>query len=129
MKSDTTPEIVDSQFFAALLGADAEALVDVLAEDFALVDVFTGSVVPGSVLLDLVGGRQLRFTGIDLVERSVRHYPGAAIIVGHTRMAGLYEGAPFEVESRYTHVFVRIGEAWRMASAQGTPIAASQPAA
>lgn len=38
-------------------------------------------------------------------------------------MSGRYEGTPWSASSRYTHVYIEDQGAWRLASAQGTPIA------
>jgi hypothetical protein len=38
-------------------------------------------------------------------------------------MAGRMDDAQFSAKSRYTHVFVVDDGRWRLASAQGTPIA------
>src|SRR4051812_29800102 len=126
MTTEQTPDAIDARFFAALLGADTETLASVLTDDFLIVDVFTGSVAPKPVLLDAIGQAALRFTAIDVVERSIRTYADAAIVVGQTQMAGEFGGAPFEVHSRYTHVYVRSHGTWQMAAAQGTRIGASQ---
>jgi ketosteroid isomerase-like protein len=115
----------EERFFQALLRADRAGLEAVLTPDFLLIDVMTGSEIPGAVLTDLVGSRQLVF---DLVERlgsRVRLYGKAAVVTGETRMQGHYGEQRFGAHSRYTHVYVQAGSAWRLASAQGTPIAAA----
>ena len=54
----------EDRFFAALLRGDGDALRALLTPDFVLVDVMTGSEIPGSVLADLVGARQLVFDSV-----------------------------------------------------------------
>ena len=123
MSNENTPEAADRRFFAALTGADADALRDALSDDFVLVDVFSGSEVPKSALVDLIGGGALRFESVEQVESRVRVYGDVAVIRGRTRMAGAYEGSAWSVNSRYTHVFVSSGGEWRLVAAQGTQIA------
>ena len=58
---DTQGEVlaVEDAFFQALLGGDGAGLRAVLTPDFLLIDVMSGSEIPGGVLTDLVGSRQL----------------------------------------------------------------------
>ena len=73
----------------------------------------------------LVGSRQLRFDAVERLDARVRVYGNAAVVTGQTRMQGRFGEQPFGAHSRYTHVYVRSGGGWRLASAQGTPIAAA----
>ena len=59
------PLSADDQFFAALLGVNRDALDRLLAPDFLLIDVMTGSEIPRAPFLDLVGSGQLVFDAID----------------------------------------------------------------
>jgi ketosteroid isomerase-like protein len=83
----------------------------------------SGSEIPGGTLVDLVGSRQLRFEAVERLDARVRFYGEAAVVTGQTRMRGRFGDQTFGAHSRYTHVYVRTGPAWRLASAQGTPIA------
>jgi ketosteroid isomerase-like protein len=112
----------ETKFFEALLQADSAALLAVLTPDFLLIDVMTGSEIPGSVLVDLVGSKQLRFESVNRLDARVRLYGGAAVVTGQTRMQGRYGDQQFQAHSRYTHVYVQGPGGWRLASAQGTPI-------
>jgi ketosteroid isomerase-like protein len=114
----------EDRFFRALLQGDGAALRGVLTPDFLLIDVMTGSEIPAPVLVDLVGSRQLRFESVERLDARVRLYGTAAVVTGQTRMQGRFGEQPFGAHSRYTHVYVRVGDAWQLASAQGTPIAA-----
>ena len=117
----------EDRFFQALLRGDPGSLTAILAPDFLLIDVMTGSEIPGPVLVDLVGSGQLRFESVDRIDARVRLYGGAAVFTGQTRMQGCYGEQRFEAHSRYTHLYVQGPGGWRLASAQGTPI--STPAA
>ena len=121
--SSQNPEAAEQEFFTGLMEANRDALAFVLADDFVLIDVMTGSEVPKSALLDVVGGGVLKFESIDRVEYRVRTYGPTAVITGRTEMKGFYDGLAFQTSSRYTHVFVDDGERWRMVAAQGTRIA------
>ena len=115
----------EDAFFGALLRGDGTALKAVLTPDFLLIDVMSGSEIPGDVLVDLVGSRQLRFESVERIDSRLRQYGDTAVVTGQTRMRGGFGDQRFEAHSRYTHVYVRSEQDWRLASAQGTPIAAA----
>ena len=118
----------EDRFFGALLRGDGEGLRALLTPDFVLVDVMTGSEIPGSMLAELVGGGQLVFESIERIDSRVRGYGSAGVVTGQTRMQGRFQDQRFSAHSRYTHVYVRGDSGWRLASAQGTPIAPEPPA-
>jgi ketosteroid isomerase-like protein len=118
----------EERFFDALVRADGGALEGALTEDFLIIDVMTGSEAPGAALVSLLGSGQLRFDSVERIASRVRRYGTAAVVTGETRMQGRYAERPFAVHSRYTHVYVHDGTGWRLASAQGTPIAPAEPA-
>lgn len=120
--SKQNPAVVEQEFFSALIKADKETLEKLLADDFVLIDVMTGSEVAKAALFDVIAARQLRFEEVNRLNYRVRIYGAAAVITGQTELIGRFNGRRFEVESRYTHVFVEQGDGWRMVAAQGTQI-------
>jgi len=123
MRDELNPDAVERKFFAALLDANVEALDQILTDDFILIDVMSGSEVPKSILLDLIGSKQLKFKRIELIDSRIRSYRAAAVITGSTLMSGTFGEGSFNISSRYTHVYIEQEGQWRMASAQGTQIA------
>jgi ketosteroid isomerase-like protein len=119
----------DQRFFEALMAADVPALEDLLAEEFLLVGVNDGAVVPRSALIEAVASGAVRFPTITAYpdEAIVRRLGEVAIVVGRTGMNVTGPGgAGFTLGSRYTHVFTAGSEdGWRLISAQGTPIASA----
>jgi hypothetical protein len=124
MIAETDVKTAEDEFFGALLRGNREQLERVLGPDFVLIDVLTGSEIPRAVIVDLVGSGQLVFESIERLEARVRHYPGTAVVTGSTRMRGRYIEQGFGAHSRYTHIYVKGPDRWRLASAQGTPIQA-----
>jgi ketosteroid isomerase-like protein len=114
---------IDQQFFSALIQSNHTALDRVLTDDFILIDVMRGTEIDKASLLAVVQSGALKFESIEPSEVRVRLYPGTAIVTGRTQMFGRFGEAPFVVRSRYTHVYVHQQSQWRLASAQGTPIA------
>ena len=115
----------EESFFAALLAADAAALAAGLADDFLSVDVMSGQVADRAAILGAVESGDLEFLEVvrDPKQAAVRHRrPGAAVVVGRTRMTMRFLGSESTVESRYTHVYAHDAGGWRLFSAQGTPV-------
>jgi hypothetical protein len=115
----------EDRFFTALLQGDPAALTGVLTPNFLLIDVMSGSEIPGPALVDAIASGQLRFDSVDRIDARIRLYGGAAVVTGQTRMRGRYGEQGFQTHSRYTHVYAEGPGGWRLASAQGTPIAPS----
>jgi ketosteroid isomerase-like protein len=116
----------DSDFFKALLAGDIPALESLLAEEFLIVDVASGSVHGrGAFLLALAGGAVIFQEIKTFPEESVTRLtgPGTGIVIGRSAISFCGgAGSATELASRYTHVFQADGRNWRLVSAQGTPI-------
>jgi len=125
MTTDAPVLAAEDTFFRSLLSRDTAALRDLLAEDFAIVDVMSGNVTDRDPLLDALDAEVLTFDAVerDPAEATVRQRPGVAVVVGRTRMTMTFAGRSATVASRYTHVYVEDGGRWRLLSAQGTPVA------
>ncbi len=113
----------ERRFFASLVRGDVQALDQVLADDFTIIDVIRGSEVAKPALLEAIGSGQVKFDAIEPLESRVRLYPPAAIITGRTRMSLRAGADTLTIASRYTHVYVQQRGQWRLAAAQGTQIA------
>jgi ketosteroid isomerase-like protein len=122
-----SPLAAERSFFASLVQSNVEGLEALLMDDFILIDVMSGSEVPKSVLLALVGSGQLSFEAIDPADVRVRFYHTTAIVTGRTQMRGQFAETPFSASSRYTHVYVEQQGRWRLATAQGTQTAPEPP--
>jgi ketosteroid isomerase-like protein len=123
MNAELDSMAAERRFFSALLDADTDGLDRVLADDFMLIDVMSGSEITKSSLLALVGSGQLKFDAIEPTDRHVRLYQTTAVITGRTQMKGRFADIPFAASSRYTHVYVDQQGEWRLVTAQGTQIA------
>ncbi len=119
------PLAADKRFFNALIAGAVQALNRILADDFILIDVMSGSEITKPAFLAATGSGQVKFEAIEPADNRVRLYQTTAIITGRTQMKGRLGDAPFAASSRYTHVFVSQQNEWRLATAQGTPIAAT----
>lgn len=117
----------DEEFFAALVAADVAQLEGILAADFLIVDISSGSVFTRDEMLDAVRTGAVRFPAVESFpdEASVRRVGPVGIVVGRTAMNFQNaDGSAFVAGSRYTHTYALQDGAWRLLSAQGTTIAA-----
>jgi ketosteroid isomerase-like protein len=121
---EQNPEEVEQEFFTALVDADHEVLDRLLAKDFLLIDVLTGSEVSKAEFLEIVVAGGLTFEEVTRIDFRVRISGSVAIITGQSEIIGGLNGQRFELESRYTHLFEKHLEGWRMVLAQGTQIVA-----
>lgn len=127
MTSEQNRIYLDQQFFRSLLNSDATSLSQLLADEFTLIDVMSGSEVDKATLLMAIDSGQVKFEAIEPAEQLIRLYAPAIVITGRTRMKGVIQSAPFVVESRYTHIYVNQKGEWRLVAAQGTKIAPTRP--
>jgi ketosteroid isomerase-like protein len=120
--SKQNPEEVEQEFFTALIEADQEVLTRLLANDFLLIDVLTGSEISKTAFLEILVAGGLSFEEANRIDFRARNYGSVAVITGQTEITGRLNGRRFEIDSRYTHVFVNQLGDWRMVVAQGTQI-------
>jgi hypothetical protein len=94
----------ERDFFAALAERYAETLNRLLADDFMLIDVLSGSAIAKLALLDALKSGLVKFEEIAPTDTNPRLYQRPAVISGRTNMKGRFGEIPFAVYSRYTHV-------------------------
>ncbi|MGA9859222.1 MAG: nuclear transport factor 2 family protein [Solirubrobacteraceae bacterium] len=120
----TTPLDADQAFFAALRSADLWALDALLTGDFTLIDGLSGSLVAREALIRAVADGWIAYAALQAVgEPLVHDYGSAAVVIGLATATDPLDGGGCDVDSRYAHVFVEVAGRWRIASAQGTPLA------
>lgn len=114
------PLAIDREFFRALLDMDTALLDRLLAENLVIVDVMSGGETGKTELLEALGAGRLKFDKIETADSRTRVYGDAAIVIGRTEMKLSFDARPIAVKSRYTHVYAKLDDRWKMASAQGT---------
>jgi hypothetical protein len=112
----------EREFFVRLVDGSAESINQLLADDFMLIDVLSGSLIAKPALLTALKSGQLKFEVIEPTDLRLRLYQGTAVVTGRTKMRWQFGESPFAVHSRYTHVYVQQQGRWRLAAAQGTQI-------
>jgi hypothetical protein len=122
MNAPTDALTADRKFFDLLLAAKAEELEDLLADSFQLIAVGTGELVSKTEFVEALRSGLLRFHAIHHSDTQVHTFGDSAIVIGRTEMTVTMGTRWSKVKSRYTHMYVKQRDEWRMVSAQGTPI-------
>lgn len=64
---------------------------------------------------DIKSGK-LRYKSIDVIEASVRMYPGSAVIIGRGKFKVTLDGKDLELELKYTEFYIQKNGKWLLAS-------------
>ena len=114
--------IAERKFFNALIESQVVRLDELLTDDFLLIDALSGAEITKPALLGVLSSGQLKFEKIDVLDSRVRSYDVTAVVTGRTQMHGRFGEAAFTISSRYTHVYTKRRDEWRLVTAQGTQI-------
>ena len=124
----TTAQIRDvgARWVDAELAADVDTLDALATDDFRLVGPF-GFVLDKEQWLDRYRSGDFSTATLDWRDVDVREYGDSAVAIGIQAQEAAYKGSPSNGEFRISHVFVRDGGAWRIASMQLSPTAFAPP--
>ena len=122
--STTTEQIRDlgGRWVDAEVAADVETLEALATEDFRLVGPF-GFILDKQQWLDRYRSGDFSTTTLAWHDVDVREYGDTAIAIGTQTQQAAYRGSPSNGDFRVTHVFVRAGHDWAIASIQLSPTA------
>src|SRR3954465_13407073 len=112
----TTDQIheVGQRWAAAEVAGDAATLDTMATDDFRLVGPF-GFVLDKEQWLDRYRSGDFTTTAMTWHDAAGRAYGDAAAPIGTQSQEAAYKGAPSNGDFRITHLFVRDGDAWRIA--------------
>ena len=109
-------------FYAALKSQNYVALEGLYSDDYMLVRP-DGSVLNKKEVLQDLRTNGLKFHSIDLLQSLVRIYGSTAVVTGESRTVTSRAGAENRAHFRFVAVYVRDGEAIRLAHFQSTTLA------
>lgn len=115
---------MEHAFDTALVAADWHTIGRILADDLLMIDL-SGRAITKADLLGAMQSKELAFRNIEPSDISVRVFDNTAVVTGRTAMKADYQGAAFEANTRYTHVYVNRAAGWAMVHAQGTIVSGS----
>lgn len=106
----------------AMLSADLAALDELLADDLIFA-THLGQVLTKAMDIEAYRSGRLRMGQIDYSETEVRPLGELALVMTRCHLAGQYDGVAFAGDFRFTRLWRRYGEAWRIAAGHCSAIA------
>lgn len=119
---------LDAAVGRAIVAEDFDALERLYADDFVFFAP-DGREVPRADRLDAFRSGRMRYLATSHAEVAVRLDGSLAVVTGRARTRFVAAGVEDEGSYRYTSVWRREGESWRVVSTQATKITAPDPAA
>ena len=111
----------EARLRAAMLAGDVAAL-DALLDDGLMFAGLDGHLVGKRADLDAHRSGRLRITQMDAAERHVVRCGDTAVVSVRMETAGTFDGVPFGGALRYTRVWCRRGDGWRVVAGQMGPV-------
>jgi hypothetical protein len=103
------------QKFEWMVQTQTDSLALLLDERLAYIHSNGWNESKAEVLENLANGK-LGYREVQVEEASARCYGSSAIVTGKGLFKVALEGKPLEIQLYYTEVYVRQGQAWRLAS-------------
>ena len=108
----------------AMLASDPDALDRLIAPEL----IFTnhlGQVFGKAEDLQLHRSGQLTFQAIESAERQLMVSPLIAVVSARFKLAGIYQGSPFDADLRYTRVWkLTVPSVWQVVAGHSSPVQA-----
>jgi ketosteroid isomerase-like protein len=103
---------VEHAFTAAIVTNDAQAVAEVTADDWVIIDS-DGNVIDRGRFLEVIRSGALTHRSMRSEDVRIRLYGDAAVLTALTSTEGAYMGQPFTNIERTTDVFTRPDGRWR----------------
>ena len=112
---------MDHQRIQAQIDADAVALNRIYADDFIGIGPSGAVRTKPQVISDFTSG-ELKFQSITTDDVRVRVYGNTAVETGRSTMIGQDKGKSVPRENRFTRVWIKQGERWRLVANHYSPL-------
>ena len=106
---------------ASLVAGDYEALTEILAHDWILVDA-AGQVSTRDQIFKALADGDLKFNSYELPQLDIRIVGDTAVVVGHGHPRGQFHGQTFEENEVFTDTFVRTNGKWHCVLTHSTDV-------
>ncbi len=116
-------EAAEDRRWAAQLGADTEALAELLADELSYTHS-NGLVDTKASFLDAIANKVFDYRSADRTDVSVALVGETAVIAGRVAMLVVAGGREVNLDSRYSAVWARHDGRWQFVCWQSTPIPA-----
>jgi ketosteroid isomerase-like protein len=107
----------------AWLTRDRAAIDAVLAPEWSVTDAAGQVLSKDQVMQETFGSSERRIEAMAIDDLRVRVFGDAAIATGRTRATGSYRGTSATVVLRFTDVFVRRDNRWRVVASHASAVA------
>lgn len=121
MQLESTLRKQSDAWIAAIVAKDREAIAANMADNFLMID-FDGRQVDKQGFINTVTAIDLVLEPYVLEDVKVRVFANVALIHAANKMRGTYKGQAFTRYYRYTDMYVKEGDVWRVVGVQTTPI-------
>src|SRR5437867_963183 len=110
---------LETEFARAVASNDADALDDLLAYDWIIVEA-DGSIIDKAQFLGVIRSRALAHESMESTDLRVRVYGNTAVVTGLTSTKGKFMGQDFTACERATDIFVKHTDRWQCVFTQLT---------
>ena len=114
----------DDRRTEALRRGDTAPLREIYLDDYTLVTP-AGIVRSKAEQIGELESGELRYGSIEVLERTVRVYGDVAVIISRDKYDILLRGQQQGGDLRFTRVYKKFGDAWRLIATHGSPVAGS----
>jgi len=114
---------LEQQRQQAQLRGDWKTIQTLNAPEFSEI-AGTGLIRTGAQNAEDMRSGRLKFDKVDYTEQEVRLYGDVAIVTGIGHRSGTFSGQPFEQRFRYSRIYARQDDGWKVVFAQNTRIEA-----
>ena len=116
----TIRDIVDT-LIASERANNAHTMAGALTEDFRFIGP-AGFVITGEQFVSRFDDGALKTSRFDLTDIDIREHDGTAVAVGVWTQETTYQGNPNNGNFRFTGVFVKEGDGWKLLNGQLSPM-------
>lgn len=127
-KSDDVSELtrLERVWNDAHIRGDAEALERLWSPDL-IIQVASMPVISRQQALDITRSGRFKFDRYETSDLRIKVYGDAAVVTGRLRRTRNFNGRNAEDDWRFTKVYIRTAEGWRVVAWHGSPAAEPAP--
>lgn len=112
---------LEAQRRTAMMAADVRTLDTLFADDLVWIHATARADTKQGLLAAIQSGKT-KYLSMDVTDGSLRFYGDTAIVSGIVNMQAEINGEVRPVENRFTIIWVRAGESWRVVNWQSTAV-------
>ena len=112
---------LEDQMRDAALKGDSSLQEKYLANDYVRVGP-DGNTVDRQQSIDMLKNGTVKYSSIEVNDRQIHMYPGAAVVTGKATVKGTMNGNSMDGDYRITRTWVKQGGQWKVASFHATKI-------